>query len=276
MPPKADKKDKVVTVKGNEAEEKILDYMRGVSHPARSAADLRRTALTRACYLACAQPTEKGSLTVKTYGKQTIFVFSQSQLTALNPEDMATLDADTKKAKGVADKRRKELRDLQAKIGEQEALPVTTDLVKTIESVTAENDLTIKTLGPLRGETAVAPMTADEMMAIDVEWDKWKKMWVDRKKVYKNLIDILAESPAYSNKEDLEDTVGVDDDDDETVEIERGEFFRPPTNTVRVGLAKRPLPSAMSASAPGVAQSLSSAKASSTPTSTTKTKRPRV
>lgn len=55
-----------------------------------------------------------------------------------------------------------------------------------------QNDLTIKTLGPLRGETAVAPMTADEMMAIDVEWDKWKKMWVDRKKVYKKWVTLSA------------------------------------------------------------------------------------
>lgn len=55
-----------------------------------------------------------------------------------------------------------------------------------------QNDLTIKTLGPLRGETTAAPMTADEMMAIDVAWDKWKKMWVDRKKVYKKWVWLSA------------------------------------------------------------------------------------
>lgn len=77
--------------------------------------------------LAPAHATEKGQLTMKLYGKQSIFVYNQvggrrrfstltpqSQLPVLDPEEFSNLDAEVKEVQSTLDERRKELKTVSA------------------------------------------------------------------------------------------------------------------------------------------------------------------
>lgn len=92
----------------------------------------------------------------------------------------------------------------------EEALPKTKDLARAIEQAKAEvrsghqpwvtwrgmaelllkNDSILNQLLPFRskGEAAAKPMSAEETAAIDAEFTKWRKYWVDRRKLYKSSV----------------------------------------------------------------------------------------
>lgn len=55
--------------------------------------------------------------------------------------------------------------------------------------LTFQNQATLQSLLPYRGEgdgsSKVVPLSEEEMKAIDGEFARWRKQWVDRRKVYK-------------------------------------------------------------------------------------------
>lgn len=55
--------------------------------------------------------------------------------------------------------------------------------------LTFQNQATLESLLPYRGEgdgsSKVVPLSEEEMKAIDREFARWRKQWVDRRKVYK-------------------------------------------------------------------------------------------
>jgi hypothetical protein len=43
----------------------------------------------------------------------------------------------------------------------------------------------VQALSAYRGESAAPPMSVEEMSKIDKDWTVWRKLWVERKKTYK-------------------------------------------------------------------------------------------
>lgn len=54
----------------------------------------------------------------------------------------------------------------------------------------SQNDTVLDQLAPFRskGEAAAKPMSAEETAAIDTEFAKWRKYWVERRKLYKSSV----------------------------------------------------------------------------------------
>ncbi|KAF5351614.1 hypothetical protein D9756_007493 [Leucocoprinus leucothites] len=99
MASKAKSDTKVPVLKGQEAEDKILEYMKLMNRPFGAvdvAANLKGAvpkATTQKILVALA---ERGELTQKTYGKTTFFVINQSKLDCLPAEEIATLENELK------------------------------------------------------------------------------------------------------------------------------------------------------------------------------------
>ncbi|BEJ07117.1 hypothetical protein CcaverHIS641_0403860 [Cutaneotrichosporon cavernicola] len=241
MPPKPDRKEK--PVKGDDAEKMVLDYLRSVNRPYAStdvSANLKNRVTKTEAQKALNALAEKGSLTLKPYGKQTIFVYNQSQLSVLDPEEMIQLDNQLKKVKSALDERRKELKLLQSEIASLEAQPKTKELSDAISEVAAGNELIFTALKAFREESAAAPMSPKDTAKIDADWDRWRKEWTSRKKVYRDLYGMLTDcGMASGSQADFEEEQGIDNDDDETKAVEAGEFCHP----VGHGSGKRKQPS---------------------------------
>ncbi|CAK9787011.1 TBPIP-domain-containing protein [Cutaneotrichosporon oleaginosum] len=229
MPPKAATKEK--PLKGEEAEQMVLEYLRSVNRPYAStdvSANLKNRVTKTEAQKALNALAEKGHLTLKPYGKQTIFVFNQSQLPVLDPHELLRLDDQLKDVKATLDERRKNLKSLQSDLASLEALPKTQDLSKQIGDVTVENELTLNSLKAFRGESAVAPMSAKDMVQIDADWEHWRKEWTSRKKVYKDIYTMLTDCGlAPASQVDFEEEQGVEGDDEDTKVVEAGEFCQP-------------------------------------------------
>jgi len=61
-----------------------------------------------------ADSPDKGDLTVKASGKQTIFVYNQANLSAVSPEEMAELEEELKQTKEQLAESTKELKSIHA------------------------------------------------------------------------------------------------------------------------------------------------------------------
>ncbi|KAL1404986.1 hypothetical protein Q8F55_008603 [Vanrija albida] len=235
MPPKKDKEAKEKPIKGDQAEEMVLQYLRSVriSHlrftdnqvnrPYAStdvSTNLKNKVTKPEAQKALLALADKGQLTMKLYGKQSIFVYNQSRLPVLDPDAFASLDAQTKEVQGTLDERRKELKTVM------EALPKTKELGRAIERIGAENTITLAALAPFRGdgEAKVDPMSAADRDVIDKGWVRWRKEWTDRKKMYKSIMGMLSDAGLVANQAEFEDNQGVEVDDDEAAEVDRGEF----------------------------------------------------
>ncbi|RXK39104.1 hypothetical protein M231_03609 [Tremella mesenterica] len=242
MPPKA-AKEKVV--KGDEAEEMVLQYLKSVNRPYSStdvSANLKNKVPKPAAQKIMLTLAERGEIVKKEYGKQQVFVYNQSNLPVLSGKQMNTIDTELKKVQGELEEKRKELKDLQSHLSSKMALPKTKDLGKDIENLRVENDLTTQALAPYRttdnGQPAVSPLTKDDAKRIDDEFVKWRKEWVDRRKVYKEALGALCDGGAIDSVPAFEEDQGISPDDEESKAVEEGDFCKPQV-TIRSKIVQR-------------------------------------
>ncbi|WVQ76279.1 hypothetical protein IAR50_005944 [Cryptococcus sp. DSM 104548] len=232
MPPKKETKEK--QVKGDEAEELVLSYMRDINRPFASAdvvANLKNRVPKTLAVKILATLAEKGQLTVKTYGKQLLYVYNQSLLSVLDKSELTSLDEKIKAAQKDLEEVRKHLKQQQSELSAKASLPKTCELGKDIERVQYEMKAAERALELLRGTSgdkpAVTPMSAEETKKIDQDFRKWRKEWMDRRKVYKNFLDFLAENGQVSDVKAFQEELGIVEDDVTAKNLEQGELCKP-------------------------------------------------
>ncbi|WVN90928.1 uncharacterized protein L203_106173 [Cryptococcus depauperatus CBS 7841] len=232
MPPKKEVKEK--QVKGDEAEEMVLSYMKDVNRPYACAdvvANLKNKVPKTLAVKILAVLAEKGQLSTKTYGKQHLYLYNQSLLSVLDKEELTSLDENIKTTQTKLDERRKILKSLQTELTASEARPKTLELGKEIDRIKTQNEITLRALLPFRGasddQPTVIPMSANDTKKIDAEFTKWRKEWVDRRKIYKELIGFLAEGGLINDVKTFEEELGVAPDDEIAIATEQGEFCKP-------------------------------------------------
>ncbi|ODN76067.1 hypothetical protein L202_06009 [Cryptococcus amylolentus CBS 6039] len=232
MPPKKEAKEK--QVKGDEAEEMILNYMRDINRPFASAdvvANLKNRVPKTLAVKILATLAEKGQLTVKTYGKQLLYLYNQSLLSVLDRSELTSLDENIRAVQKDLEEVRKVLRQQQSELSTKASIPKTSELGKEIERVQSEVQSANQALEPFLdtsgGKPAITPMSAEEIKKIDQDFAKWRKEWVDRRKVYKNFLDFLAENGQVSHVPVFEEELGIIDDDEAAKKLEQSEMCRP-------------------------------------------------
>lgn len=174
---------------------------------------------------------EKGLLTVKAYGKQLLYLYNQSLLSVLDKEELSSLDGQIKSVQSELEERKKSLRHLQYELASKTALPKTVELEKEIGRLKSENAITLSALIPFHGasegQSTFTPISTEETQRIDKDFMRWRKEWVDRRKVYKDFISQLVEFGQVSNIPEFEEELGVNTDDYIATEVEQGEFCKP-------------------------------------------------
>ncbi|KIR55067.1 hypothetical protein I315_02304 [Cryptococcus gattii Ru294] len=116
----------------------------------------------------------------------------QSLLSVLDKEELSSLDGQIKNVQSQLEERKKSLRHLQYELSSKTALPKTVELAKEIGRVKSENEITLSALVPFRGEpggqSTITPMSAEDIQRIDKDFIRWRKDWVDRRKIYKESV----------------------------------------------------------------------------------------
>ncbi|KAJ9118564.1 GMP synthase (glutamine-hydrolyzing) [Naganishia vaughanmartiniae] len=250
MPPKA-AKEKVVTVKGDEAD---------------VSANLKNKVTKTNAQKVLQLLADKGSLSVKVYGKQTIFVYNQDLLPTMPEGSLAILDDELKEVKSAVEMARKTLKRVTQDLNKKLAEPKTEELENEIGKIEAQNATNLKHLLPLRKASGVGtsgeasdgasgPIKQEELNALDSEWMKWRKEWIARKKVYQayvkytsrlfpeadlrvhnhfavRLLDMVQPELSPANRPAFEEEIGVDQETEEANAIEASDLCKPQKSRV--------------------------------------------
>ncbi|KAF9070819.1 TBPIP-domain-containing protein [Rhodocollybia butyracea] len=182
-------KSDVKVLKGQEAEDKVLEYVKCMNRPYGAvdvAANLKGAvpkATTQKILLALA---EKGELVQKTYGKTTFFVANQAKIASLGPEQLSTLDEEFRELDEDNKNLAAQIKSATNELNKVKNTPSDLDLEEQVTSVedAALYQITkrVVLLQPLR--SGAPPMSTAEIAQIDADWVKWRAEWVQRKKIF--------------------------------------------------------------------------------------------
>ncbi|KAF8348192.1 hypothetical protein F5887DRAFT_952569 [Amanita rubescens] len=189
-------KSDVKVLKGQEAEDKVLEYLKKMNRP--------YGAVDAAVQKILVSLAERGELVQKTYGKMTFFVANQAKIESLPAEMIASLEAEIKTVK------------------EENASLALEAKAKTAVNLIAPGiaiDETLNRLGPLR--TGAPLISPEERKQIQGEWLKWRAEWVRRRKVFMTFWQLVTDALTPQDAERLADELGIEWDSGEHAALER-------------------------------------------------------
>ncbi|KAG5438350.1 hypothetical protein PCANB_002838 [Pneumocystis canis] len=153
---------------------------------------------------------ERGEVRCKTYGKQSVYVIDQDQFENPSPKELATMDS-----------RIEELRQQIATLQEKNKQMKQTLQSLTTQKTTAELEIASKELdekilklndrlNSLQSGTARL-ITVEEKETINKKYEQMRKLWKDRKSLFRDLWDAVSEG--VPSPVELKERLGIEDDD---------------------------------------------------------------
>ncbi|KAG8906813.1 hypothetical protein FRB99_006080 [Tulasnella sp. 403] len=219
--------EKTPTLKGKEAEDRVLQYMKEVgvrfkgasrpllqqvdaSHlpnPADVSANLKNAVSKPATQKILTALAERGAITQKTYGKTSYFVANQSEC-----EDMSVIQLDALEAQaGILQDEIKELnaqhKQLSAEITRVRSTPRDSQLESDIANMHAEIEALETVLAPLRAGSAL--LSDEQVQQLDQDWTRWRTEWTSRKRVFHSAWGIATDSLNSADAETLAEDLGM-------------------------------------------------------------------
>ncbi|TDL25756.1 TBPIP-domain-containing protein [Rickenella mellea] len=224
MPPKPkDIAEKVAVLKGKDAEDRVLAYLKKMNRPFGAVdvcANLKGAvpkATTQKILMALA---EKGEVTQKAYGKSTFFVAKQEQLEDMPAEKIKSLEAEQKLIEEEIKIIEADVKAAAAELSKIQRMPTDAELGSQIEQAESSVTKAMRHLEPLRAGTPL--ISPSELTQLDTDWMKWRAEWTARRKVFKSLWDLVTDSLPPQDSADLAEDLGIEVDSTEHTNIEQG------------------------------------------------------
>ncbi|KAH0588708.1 hypothetical protein H2248_004514 [Termitomyces sp. 'cryptogamus'] len=212
-------------LKGKEAEDKVLEYMKSMNRPYGAvdvAANLKGAIPKATVQKILVALTEKDFLVQKTYGKTTFFVFNQSNIESVPASEIATIEAQQKTVDEENKAIASELKTIQSELLKLKATPSDQELeAQVCEADNMVSSLSVR-LQPLRSG---APLISEaEMAHIDAEWTKWRSEWIKRRKVFMTFWQLATDALPPQEAASLAEDLGVELDTSEHIALERSQL----------------------------------------------------
>eukprot|EP01117_Protostelium_nocturnum_P005947 TRINITY_DN2140_c0_g1_i1.p1 TRINITY_DN2140_c0_g1~~TRINITY_DN2140_c0_g1_i1.p1 ORF type:complete len:253 (+),score=116.37 TRINITY_DN2140_c0_g1_i1:107-760(+) len=206
-----------------EAKDMILEYMEEHNRPynAQMVADnMKNEALTKnavAKFLDALAKSKK--LVAKEFGKAMIYWPVQSD-EVIPASKLADMDKNIETVKMEANQLADEVKALASEVKLLSSLPSNEEADDRIAKAEQENEDLKERLASIAGGTTV--VSPQERKKIEKEYDLSKQMWKKRKRMTKEISDVLEEKTGKKYKEIKED-LGLEDDEDFGVTVDNDE-----------------------------------------------------
>ncbi|KAF8486428.1 TBPIP-domain-containing protein [Russula ochroleuca] len=224
-------KSDVKALKGQDAENKVLDYIKRINRPYGAvdiSANLKGAVPKTATQKILLALAEKGEVTQKTYGKATLFVANQGNLDALPEKKFKDLAEETEALSERNKALAAELKAASAELAQIKSTPTDTELAAQIDETESKVAKLGEQLEPLRAGTPL--VSPAELDALDAEWTKWRSEWVRRRKVFYNFWALVSDPLSPPDADQLAEDLGIEYDTPEHLEVERGRLCAPATH----------------------------------------------
>ncbi|KAF9647633.1 TBPIP-domain-containing protein [Thelephora ganbajun] len=213
---------KAATLKGQEAEDAVLQYLKRMNRPFGAvdvSSNLKGAVPKTATQKILLTLAEKGEITQKTYGKSTFFVYNQSKIENLPAEKLVTLEAQLKDIEEENKLLTAEVKSLSAELGKIKSTPTDSELDEQVVQTEEKIATTLTYLEPLRAGSSI--ISASELAQLDEDWKRWRQEWVKRRKVFNMLRDTTLEATGPKEAAELLEDIGVELDSPEHAQLER-------------------------------------------------------
>ncbi|KAI0649574.1 TBPIP-domain-containing protein [Trametes meyenii] len=216
---------KVAILKGKEAEDRVLEYIRKMNRPFGAvdvSANLKGAVPKAATQKIMVALAEKGDLVQKTYGKTTFFVANQANLEDMPSEKLAALEAEVKRIDDENKVLGAEVKSIGAELGKLKNTPTDKELAVEVENAEAAVHKARAHLEPLRSGTRL--ISAEETTQLDAEWMRWRNEWVRRRKVFNTFWSLATDALTPHEATELAEDLGIEVDTPEHATVERGQL----------------------------------------------------
>ncbi|TFK62250.1 TBPIP-domain-containing protein [Pluteus cervinus] len=219
---------KVPVLKGQEAEDKVLEYIKRMNRPYGAvdvAANLKGAVPKTATQKILVALAEKGELVQKTYGKTTFFVANQANVPTLPAEEITSLKEELKAVEEENRLLAAEVKTSAAELAKMKSSPTDAELAVEIARVT---QVIKQAEGRLKTLQSGTPLVSEkELSQIDTDWTKWRTEWIRRKKIFTIFWDMVTDALPPQEAKCLAEDLGIEFDTQEHAALERGPLCAP-------------------------------------------------
>ncbi|GJE89736.1 TBPIP-domain-containing protein [Phanerochaete sordida] len=224
--PKAEAK--VAVLKGQEAEDAVLAYIKRMNRPFGAvdvSANLKGAVPKAATQKIMVALAEKGELVQKTYGKTTFFVANQANLEDMPAEKLKKLEEEHKTIEEANKALAAELRTANAELAKLKATPTDAELDSQLRETAMKIKKCNAHLEPLRSGSAL--VSAEDLAQLDKEWTQWRAEWVRRKKIFHTFWALATDALPPQDAAALAEDLGIEYDSGEHAALEKGALCAP-------------------------------------------------
>ncbi|TBU38109.1 TBPIP-domain-containing protein [Dichomitus squalens] len=214
---------KVPVLKGKEAEDKVLEYMKKMNRPFGAvdvSANLKGSVPKAAAQKILVSLSERGELVQKTCGKTTFFVANQANLEDMPTEKLAALESEYKKMDENNKQLVVETKMFSTEVNRLRSTPTDKELASEIVKVADAIEKAQAHLEPLRAGTRL--VSAEETAQLDSEWTRWRNEWTRRRKIFLTFWSLVTDTLTPQQATELGGDLGIEHDTAEHGVLEKG------------------------------------------------------
>ncbi|KAG1725497.1 Tat binding protein 1-interacting protein-domain-containing protein [Suillus paluster] len=217
------KSSDVKVLKGQEAEDTILQYLKRMNRPFGAvdvSANLKGAVPKAATQKILVALAEKGEIVQKTYGKTSFFVVNQASIDAVPADKLAELEVECKTIEEGNNVLAAEVKVLTTELSKLKNCPTDEELDAQIASMKEGIAQLTERLVPLRSGAPL--ISAEELAKVDVDWAKWRAEWARRRKIFMTFWQLATDSLPPQDAETLAEDLAIEFDTTEHRALEKG------------------------------------------------------
>ncbi|KAI9572367.1 TBPIP-domain-containing protein [Boletus coccyginus] len=233
-------KSDVKVLKGQEAEDAILQYMKKMNRPFGAvdiSANLKGAVPKATTAKILTSLAEKGAIVQKTYGKTNFYVANQNDIDTLDANELAALETECKAVEEANNAVAAQVKNLQSELNKLKGAPTDVELEAHIEDVNQTIARLSERLAPLR--SGVPLISSDDLAQLDIEWSKWRPEWSRRKKIFTSFWQLATEALPPQDATALAEDLGIEFDTPEHSVVERGPLCAVPGQNSKPNLKRK-------------------------------------
>ncbi|KAK3823625.1 MAG: Tat binding protein 1-interacting protein-domain-containing protein [Linnemannia gamsii] len=206
-------KEKKTSVSSDKPERIVLEYMSKQNRPY-SVTDIitnLHAAVTKAeCQRAVNSLVDKELLISKTFGKQTIYVVRQDTIDTAKPDELAAIDKRLVTLREHIAEQKSKQKQLSTELASLNSALTTEDIEHKLSMLTTKNEQLKEHLVLLRSGSQLVPV--EERQQVTREMETHKKLWIQRRRLFKDMFSTVTENLPGKPKELLEELdISLDD-----------------------------------------------------------------
>ncbi|KAF9945004.1 PSMC3 interacting protein [Mortierella alpina] len=199
-------KKQAVSKGGDKSEKLVLDYLVKQNRPysvTDIVSNLHAAVSKTECQRVINALVDKDLVTMKLYGKQAIYVARQDTIEAVTPEQLAAINSEINSLQTRTIEAKSRNKHLNSELSALKSALTKEQITARLEQLRSKNQKSKDHLEQLRSGTQL--VSAEEKKLVVKEMEKHRKLWIQRRRLFKEMFATVTENFPSKPKDLLEE-----------------------------------------------------------------------